>query len=75
MPASVSTDIHATNTFQFVGAVVCVCLCAKDPCDLDAFSAQVLSTTINLNNTSVSLVDLLLVTCLVQFIFVILFKT
>ena len=62
-----STDIHATDTFQFVGSVMCACLCVKELCALDAFSAQVLSTTSNLNNTSVSYVALLLVACLVQF--------
>ena len=36
-----------------VGAVMCACLCAKELA-LDASSAQVLSTTSNLNNTSVS---------------------
>ena len=67
MPASVSTDIHASDTFQFVGAVMCACLCAKELRGLDASNSQVLSTTSNLNNTSVSCVALLLVTCLAQF--------
>ena len=49
-----------------VGAVMCACLCAKELA-LDASSAQVLSTTSNLNSTSVSCVAVLLVTCLVQF--------
>ena len=62
-----STDIHATDIFQFIGAVMCACLCVKELCAFDAFSAQVLSTTSNLNNTSVSYVALLLVACLVQF--------
>ena len=62
-----STDIHATDIFQFIGAVMCACLCVKELRALDAFSAQVLSTTSNLNNTSVSYVALLLVACLVQF--------
>ena len=66
MPASVSTDIHATGAFQFFGAVMCACLCVKELA-LDASSSQVLSTTSNLNNTSVSCVALLLVTCLAQF--------
>jgi hypothetical protein len=51
-----------------VGAVMCACLCVKELA-LDASSAQVLSTTSNLNNTSVSYVALLLVTCLVHFSF------
>ena len=34
------------------GAVMCACLCVKELRALDAFSAQVLSTTSNLNNTS-----------------------
>ena len=75
MPASVSTDIHASDTFQFVGAVMCACLCAKELRGLDASSAQALSTTSNLNNTSVSFVALLLATCLVRFTLLILFKT
>jgi hypothetical protein len=70
MPASGSTDIHATDTFQsFFGAVMCVCLCVKELRALDAFSAQVLSTTSNLNNTSVSSVALLLAICLEHFCF------
>ena len=52
-----------SNSF---GSVMCACLCVKELA-LDASSAQVLSTTSNLNNTSVSYVALLLVTCLVQF--------
>ena len=75
MPASVSIDTHAADAFQFVGLVMCACLCVKELCALDAFSAQVLSTTSNLNNTSVSYVALLLVVCLVQFKFLISFKT
>ena len=69
MPPSVSTDIHATDAFQTIvlGAVMCACLCVKELRALDAFSAQVLSTTSNLNNTSVSCVALLLVACLVPF--------
>ena len=62
-----STDIHATDIFQFIGAVMCACLCVKELRAFDAFSAQVLSTTSNLNNTSVSYVALLLVLRLVQF--------
>ena len=33
---------------------MCACLCVKELRALDAFSAQVLSTTSNLNNTPVS---------------------
>ena len=55
---------HTKSRF---GVVMRACLCAKELCALDALSAQVLSTTSNLNNTSVSYVALLLVACLVQF--------
>jgi hypothetical protein len=51
---------------KVLGAVMCACLCVKEPCAFDASSAQVLSTTSNLINTSVSYVALLLVTCLLQ---------
>ena len=50
-----------------VGAVMCACLCVKELRALDAFSAQVLSSTSNLNNTSVSYVALLLAACLLPF--------
>ena len=52
MPASVSIDTHATGTLQFVGAAMCACLCVKELRAFDAFSAQVLTSTSNLNNTS-----------------------
>ena len=45
---------------------MCACLCVKELRALDACSAQVLTTTSNLNNTYVSLVALLLVACLVH---------
>ena len=68
MLASVSTDIHASDSCQvLLGAVSCACLCVKELRAFDAFSAQVLTTTSNLNNTYVSCVVLLLVTCLVNF--------
>ena len=44
MPASVSTDTHATGAFQLVGAAMCACLCVKELRALDAFSSQVLTT-------------------------------
>ena len=46
---------------------LCAYLCVKALSVLDTFSAQVLSSTSNLNNTSVSCVALLLVACLPQF--------
>ena len=49
---------------------MCACLCVKELRALDAFSAQVLTTTNNLNNTFVSFIVLLLVTCLLHFNFV-----
>ena len=52
------------------GVVMCACLCVKELRALDAFSAQVLTTTNNLNNTFVSFIVLLLVTCLLHFNFV-----
>ena len=52
MPASVSTDIHASDSCQvLLGAVSCACLCVKEPRAFDAFSALVLSTTSNLIST------------------------
>ena len=42
MPASVSIDTHATGTLQLVGAAMCACLCVKELCAFDTFSAQVL---------------------------------
>ena len=61
MPASVSIDTHATDVLHQTcfGVVVCACLCVKELCALDAFSAQVLTATSNLNNTFVSCVALL----------------
>ena len=53
-----------------LGAVMGACLCVKELRALDAFSAQVLTTTNNLNNTFVSFIVLLLVTCLLHFNFV-----
>ena len=44
MPASVSTDTHATDAFQHVGSITCACLCVKELRALDAFSSQVLIT-------------------------------
>jgi hypothetical protein len=55
----VSTDIHANDGFQIILVLSCACLCVKEFWALDAFSAQVLSTTSNLNNTSVSCVALI----------------
>ena len=57
MPASVSTDIHASDSCQvLLGAVSCACLCVKELRAFDAFNALVLSTTNNLISTlSVSL--------------------
>jgi hypothetical protein len=49
---------------------MCACLCVKELLAFDAFSAQVLTTTSNLNNTYVSCVALLLVACLVHFNFI-----
>ena len=67
MPASVSTDIHATDTFQLRWFRHVRVFVRQGAPAFDAFSAQVLPATSNLNNTSVSYVALLLVTCLVQF--------
>ena len=50
-----------------LGAVMGACLCVKELRALDAFSTQELSTTSNLNNTSVSYVALLLAACLLPF--------
>ena len=62
-----SIDIHAADILApATGVVMRASLCVKELRALDAFSAQVLTTTSNLNNTSVSLVALLLVQCLVH---------
>jgi hypothetical protein len=49
----VSTDTHAADAFQLpAGLVTRASLCVKEPGALDAFSAWVVSTAINLKNTS-----------------------
>ena len=67
MPASVSIDTHASDVLHLFGVVLCACLCVNELRAFDAFSSQVLTSTSNLNNTSVSYVALLLVLRLVQF--------
>ena len=68
MPASVSTDIYATDRFQMILDVSRVRVCvSRNLFALDASSAQVLSATSNLSNTLVSCVALLLVMCLLRF--------
>ena len=64
MPASVSTDIHATDTFQLRWFRHVRVFVRQGAPAFDAFSAQVLPATSNLNNTSVSCVALLLAACL-----------
>ena len=66
MPASVSTDIHASDSCQvLLGAVSCACLCVKELRAFDAFNALVLSTTSNLISTfSVFFAASLLAACL-----------